>query len=497
MSLIVIGSVIVVALSIVVARLFGRVSTLGERVRTLDDRESALERELETARSEADQSEADQKVLARFVRDLPLVVHELHSSAGMRHIPKVLLTAVTQILDPKRAFVAVRRRPVEGDPERHMRMAVAAVSPPGWIEVGSEIRIGEGEIGFAADVQRVMDRRDFENMQPHDRKRLRDETAAGCMPDVVAPMICQEEVVGVIAVEGARRGTKDALRLLAQVGAVSVDTQARYVEMKATASIDGLTGIFNKRYISQRLAADLHRALDEASCISAFIFDVDHFKRYNDRNGHVAGDRLLRELAKVVQGCIRRDALFGRYGGEEFLIVFPGATRRQALAAAENVRYAVANHPFEYGALQPLGIVTISGGVAEAPEDGRDAQSLVTAADAALYRAKAAGRNRVLSHEPTYLGESEPLAPASDDRLVAVAPDGDFTPEPGALLSLASITPANGISVLTKQPTAEVLAAALASSSPEPAAPEPPRVVEEPQLVIDEDEMAPRSELQK
>jgi hypothetical protein len=182
------------------------------------------------------------------------------------------------------------------------------------------------------------------------------------------------------------------------------------------------------------------------------------------------------------------------------------------MAAAENVRYAVANHPFEFGALQPLGIVTISGGVSEGPEDGRDAAGLVSAADAALYRAKAAGRNRVLAHEPTYLGESEPLAPVvpgNERNLLAVAPDGDYTPEPGALLSLASITPANGVGLLTIHPTAEVLAAAVAIQEPPAAAAsnaesgtaarpaEAARTPKEPQLVVDADEMARRSEKQR
>ena len=521
MSLIVIASALLIVLAVVGILVVTRLSSLAGRVRTLEGREGALEKELETARSESTETEADQQQMARFVRELPILVQELHAAAGARHIPRLLLLAVTRSLDPKKTLVAVRRRSVEGDAERHMRLAVAAAHPPGWIDVGSEIRIGKGEIGFAAEVQRVMDRRDFENLPPYERKTLREETEPGCLPDVVAPMICKDEVVGVICVEGARRGAKDALKLLAQVGAVSVDTQARYVEMKATASIDGLTGIFNKRYLSQRLAAELHRAMDQSSCLSLFIFDLDHFKRYNDRNGHVAGDRLLRELAKVVQGCIRRDALFGRYGGEEFLILFPGTTRRQALAAAENVRFAVANYPFEFGALQPLGIVTISGGVAEGPEDGRDAATLVSAADAALYRAKAAGRNRVLAHEPTYLGESEPLAPVTqnEQQLVAVAPDGDYTPEPGALLSLASITPAGGIKLLTEQPTAGVLTRALAAPEPNGAGKAPEnndgggknaaenprqsgpdatqRIKGEPLLVMDWDEMARRSERHK
>ena len=310
--------------------------------------------------------------------------------------------------------MAVRRRPAESDPDRHTRLAVAAAHPAGCLELGAEIPIGKGEIGYAAEGLRVMDRRDFENEPPPTRKRLREETAPEFKPDIVAPMVFGEEVVGVIAVEGLKRGTaeaKDALRLLAQVGAVSVHTQAKYTEMKATASIDGLTGIFNKRYLTHRLAEEMRRAQDEVSSVSVFIFDLDNFKHYNDRNGHVAGDRLLQRLAKVVQENVRKDTIVGRYGGEEFLVIFPGAKRAQALAAAENVREAIAAHEFPFGFDQPLGFLSISGGVAECPIDGSDAATLVRAADDALYRAKREGRNRVLAHEPVYLGGEEPQQP--------------------------------------------------------------------------------------
>jgi diguanylate cyclase (GGDEF)-like protein len=250
----------------------------------------------------------------------------------------------------------------------------------------------------------------------------------------------------------------------------------------------------------------MRRALDHVSTVSVFIFDLDNFKHYNDRNGHVAGDRLLQRLAKLVQENVRKDTIVGRYGGEEFLVILPGARRAQALAAAENVRAAIASHEFPFGFDQPLGFVSISGGVAECPIDGTDAATLVRAADDALYRAKREGRNRVLAHEPVYLGSDEaqqpmsleehdgareraardepPTVGATGDAVALVAveetsPRGtriaaDFTPAPGTLMSLASLTPAAGIPRLTLEPMAEVLAAALAvAAEPPPPDPDP------------------------
>jgi diguanylate cyclase (GGDEF)-like protein len=480
-----------------------RLSALGAAVRSLETRAATAERELAAVRRLAAQAEADQLFLARFIRELPHVAHELHAQAGGRQIPRLILGAATRMLEPRKAVVAVRRRPAESDPDRHTRLTVAAVSPEGCLRVGTEIVIGRGEIGYATEVQRVMDRRDFENQAAPLRKLLREETAPDLKPDIVAPMIFNEEVVGVIAVEGLKRGmaeAKDALRLLAQVGAVSVHAQAKYTEMRATASVDGLTGIFNKRFLTHRLAEEMGRARDRLSGVSVFLFDLDHFKHYNDRNGHVAGDQLLQRLSKLVLENVRKDTIVGRYGGEEFLVIFPGATRTQALAAAENVRQAIASHEFPFGFEQPLGLVSISGGVAEHPTDSTDAVTLVRAADEALYRAKRTGRNRVLAHEPTYLGGEEAQLPTpaesrdeAEERLAlgqapaigaageAVALVGvedapqpgpqvaaDFTPVPGSLFSVAAVTPAAGIPRLTLEPTANVLISVLERPSTEP-----------------------------
>ncbi|HUL79699.1 MAG TPA: GGDEF domain-containing protein, partial [Vicinamibacteria bacterium] len=284
-------------------------------------------------------------------------------------------------------------------------------------------------------------------------------------------------LVGVIAVEGAKHcpsEARDALRLLSQVGAVSLQAQAKYKEMKATASIDGLTGVYNKRYLTHRLAEEMRRAVDATSSVSVFIFDIDNFKHYNDRNGHVAGDRLLQRLVRLALDNVRQDTVFGRYGDEEFLVIFPRSTRAQALAAAENIQLAVAAHDFAFGFDQPLGIVSISGGVAECPIDGADAATLVRAADEALYEAKRAGRNRVFPYQPLSIGGAEAPPPVSaqcPSPREASMPESteiasDFTPRPGTLFALADITPAAGIPKLTLEPSPEVLAAAVAAAPP-------------------------------
>jgi diguanylate cyclase (GGDEF)-like protein len=128
-----------------------------------------------------------------------------------------------------------------------------------------------------------------------------------------------------------------------------------------------------------------------------FLFDIDNFKNYNDTNGHLAGDKLLQELAGLVNSAVRKDDIFGRFGGEEFLLILPHTNAGQAGAAAEKIRTLLASHPFPFRERQPLGCISVSGGVAEYPHHGLDAAGLLHAADEALYEAKRAGRNKVFT----------------------------------------------------------------------------------------------------
>jgi diguanylate cyclase (GGDEF)-like protein len=393
-----------------------RLTAARETVREAELREAAVLRELATAKRAAAQAEADLQFLSRFVRELPHVAHEMHARAGGRHVASLLLSTVVRLLEPKKALVAVARRSPGGDGGARA-LAVVAVSPEGCMPLGIPVNVGKGEIGFAVEVQRVMDRKDFDAQPAATRRRLREQTGTDCQPDLVAPLVFNDEAVGVVAVEGPKRSSleiKDALRLIAHIGAAALYTGARYSEINKTANTDGLTGIFNKRFVTHWLAEEIQRALAQTKTVSVFLFDVDNFKHYNDHNGHVAGDRLLRALAKLALQHKRGDTIFGRFGGEEFLMIFPGATRAQALAAAENLRETIARHDFPAASGQPLGCISVSGGVAECPVDATDSAALIRLADEALYAAKSAGRNRVFAFEPRYLGGEHAQEPEPD-----------------------------------------------------------------------------------
>jgi diguanylate cyclase (GGDEF)-like protein len=339
--------------------------------------------------------------VADFIRDFPRLLYELQSLREVRRIPSVLLGAMLRVFRAEQAVVLVRRRGTMTEPELKNRLIVTALaSTERGLKVGTEIAIGEGQLGVAAEAQRVMDRHDFvvESAASHDRRSGRSELVF----DVVAPMVVGGEAIGVIAFsrpERHDRREKEMLQMIAQLGAMTWANLSTFRTVKHAADYDELTGIFNKASLNLRLSELVYEARQNGSVMSVFIFDIDNFKNYNDVNGHLAGDQLLRLLAQLVREAVRSDDIFGRFGGEEFLLIMPGRTRSQAVHAAESIRQRIATYDFPFGESQPLGLMSVSGGVATFPEDAQDSVDLLRVADAALYRAKHSGRNRVARAE--------------------------------------------------------------------------------------------------
>lgn len=162
---------------------------------------------------------------------------------------------------------------------------------------------------------------------------------------------------------------------------------------------DGLTGVFNRRYLDTTLDEELSRAGRHGRPLTIAMIDIDHFKRFNDAHGHQAGDRLLRDLTKLMGQNVRAEDRIARYGGEEFVIILPETPLGDGVVVAEKLRQVTADRfPIGGGRAFP---VTISIGLAAFPGDGTTGGELIRAADERLYRAKAGGRNRVVpSVEP-------------------------------------------------------------------------------------------------
>lgn len=180
-------------------------------------------------------------------------------------------------------------------------------------------------------------------------------------------------------------------------------------ELEELALRDGLTGLYNHRFFQEALTTELARCARYKAITSVVFLDVDHFKNYNDLNGHPAGDTLLKTLGRIVADTGdmpelrfrgRLSDIAARYGGEEFAIILPETDKQGALIRAERLRQSIAEFAFEHRESQPGGLVTVSVGVSTYPEDGITKTEILERADQALYAAKRGGRNRVMAASP-------------------------------------------------------------------------------------------------
>jgi diguanylate cyclase (GGDEF)-like protein len=218
--------------------------------------------------------------------------------------------------------------------------------------------------------------------------------------DVHLPVHGRDELADLTSAfnEMARR-VRDSRDELAESATALARTNDQLEQAKerfrSQAITDALTGIFNRRHFEDCLDEQIARASEEGKPLSLLLLDLDHFKQFNDRWGHTEGDAELRRVAALLQRTVRSTDIAFRYGGEELAVLLPACSKEQAMVVAEKVRIAVGSgtqRPSRFGAR-----TTVSAGVATYPADGRVARGLVDTADAALYQAKAQGRDRVVA----------------------------------------------------------------------------------------------------
>ena len=172
------------------------------------------------------------------------------------------------------------------------------------------------------------------------------------------------------------------------------ETRERLQQLAIT---DGLTGLFNYRYFKEQFVHEINRTERHDLCISLVMMDIDFFKYYNDHNGHLAGDEVLKQIAEVLRSNVRKIDVAARYGGEEFALILPETDKKSAIIVAEKIRKLIENCHIPCEEKQPNGKLTISMGVSSFPDDNRTVEGLIKIADTRLYKAKQAGRNLVIA----------------------------------------------------------------------------------------------------
>ena len=218
---------------------------------------------------------------------------------------------------------------------------------------------------------------------------------------LAVPLRAQQRVCGALFL--TRKGevfTARELRLLriyCNQAAVAIENAIVYERVENLAATDDLTGLFNRRYLEGALERELARADRGSSSLALVLLDIDHFKSFNDTYGHAIGDLVLKKVATTLQRCLRQADVLARFGGEEFVVLLPQVDERGAMESAERIRAALESSGIHPGG--PRKRVTVSIGLAMFPCHADSADTLLRAADEALYRAKDAGRNRVVSAE--------------------------------------------------------------------------------------------------
>jgi diguanylate cyclase (GGDEF)-like protein len=281
-----------------------------------------------------------------------------------------------------------------------LRVHLAVGHDAGRLALGEEAGPGEGIAGWAAE-QGVPVLLDDARSDPRFSERVDPAPLDGASAYLAAPLRAMGRTLGVVAL-GGRAGepfAPDDLRTLsglADYAAIALSNARHFERVRELTLVDDHTGLYNARHLHHALAAEVQRARRFGRPLAVVFFDLDRFKAVNDAHGHQAGSALLREVGGVVRRTLRAMDVPVRYGGDEFVAVLPETGPEQAAHVAERLRQALREAVF----LRDRGLavrVAASFGVASWPEDGGDGDALLRAADAAMYRAKAEGRDRVVT----------------------------------------------------------------------------------------------------
>lgn len=355
-----------------------------ERVRAISENVEALE-------VESSHKTAQLALVQDLARDL--------GSLDTRDvIPQRLMAAAEQILNA--GEVSFFLPTVDG---KKIRLHRHSGLPPD-VPKDLTINLGEGYIGYTAVKRVIMTKTDFEKESNIVRDRIEEASHRSLKTEMCAPLYFGNELLGVMNLAKMDKCTEEErviMRTIASIGAMAMENAKLFAKTQHLADTDGLTQLYNKRKFRELLeieASRISRYKDIGHMLSFIMFDIDHFKSYNDQHGHPAGDEVLRRIGEMLRENTRQIDIPARYGGEEFVVIVPHVNKDGAVRLAERIRQLVEKEKFPGEETQPGGNLTISGGVASYPEDLNEVDAVLEAADKALYVAKRGGRNRVVAY---------------------------------------------------------------------------------------------------
>jgi diguanylate cyclase (GGDEF)-like protein len=355
---------------------------LDRKVRAAESKNESLQTEINNLKEKAE------KYLYFLVR-IPEAVKQINSNLSFDG----LVTALMRLIKDLTGAEAIEIYMFNRKSQRLCLAAAYGTNRGKSIEIG----LGEGLIGKAASLKTIISR-------GHPGINVPKTEQAGI--DTAAPIVLADSLLGTIAVGKMKVVTGSEKRFLAMVAeltAVALKNIRTLEIANEEATRDALTGLYNKKYFLDKALDMLCSSASYDFPFSVFIFDIDNFKTYNDTNGHMEGDMVLSQIGRLLRENTRSTNIAARYGGEEFIVLLQNTQNHTALKCADNIRSIIESHPFPYREKQPLGCISISGGIATFPSDGETVEEIIKRADEALYAAKTAGRNRVMQYVPKFL----------------------------------------------------------------------------------------------
>jgi len=326
------------------------------------------------------------------------------STSNLETLVDALLTVFQRRTGARRASLLLYDR------KKSELVVKKAVGLPEGVTIETRIPIGRGIAGRAAQEGKPILVKDV-RQEPYDG--IANQGAYRTSSCLSLPLMVDDTLLGVLNLADKADGRpfdKDDLFLLGRLApqaAITLDNSLRLRRMRALSIIDDLTTLYNRRFFRRYLDREFRRAIRYKRSLTLAILDLDHFKNFNDINGHEAGNRALRKIGEILKTSFRNTDIACRYGGEEFAIILPetekgagfvpdgGDESMGAYRFLERVRARIEDEHFENEEKLPGGKLTISGGVASYPTDAETVEDLLEAADRSLYLAKAEGKNRV------------------------------------------------------------------------------------------------------
>jgi len=350
-------------------------------------RQPDLQREVERLRGELQHRSALAESLKHFLERI--------SSREPEQTYVAILTHAKSLLRAERASLMV----LDEDANELVLRAAIGLSIPRE-EVGRP-RLGEGIAGQVVESGRPMVVANAASIGLFVAQGKRDYKTGSF---ISYPITMRGRKIGVLNLTDKMTGEAfndvdlSLLDLVAPQIAIALERaewQDRATQFQLMSITDPLTGLLNRRYLEERLTEELNRSTRYNYSMSCLMIDIDDFKKYNDLNGHQAGDAALKITAHGLKAALRSADIACRYGGEEFCILLPQTSLTEAGVIAERMRQRVAETDYPYGKTQPLGVVSISVGISTFARDIDTAEKVISAADRALYNAKSQGKNRI------------------------------------------------------------------------------------------------------